>query len=228
MKKLYIIFLVLFTACTQAPKSDKAETTEAKDVNTGSDDSDNWTVDPAASEVKWIGTKVSGYHVGSISIKDGKVKVRDGQVTGGKITLDMKSLAVTGPKGSNEGANNKLLGHLKTADFFDVEKYPEASFEITEVQPFSGTVNDADDPRQEEISKYKVSDPTHTVSGNLTMKNITKNITFPARITISGDQAAAQAKFNIDRKLWDLTYAGKPDDLIRDEVHIGISLKAHR
>jgi polyisoprenoid-binding protein YceI len=64
------------------------------------------------------------------------------------------------------------------------------------------------------------------VSGNLTLKGVTKNIEFPARITVSGNTAEAIAKFNIDRKDWGIVYPGKPDDLIRDAIHLGISIKA--
>ena len=69
--------------------------------------------------------------------------------------------------------NKKLLGHLKSADFFDVEKNPEGIFELTDVRPYTGdAIKDTIDPRQEEINKYKVTDPTHFVSGNLTLKGI--------------------------------------------------------
>ena len=124
---------------------------------------------------------------------------------------------------------NKLTGHLKSADFFDVEKNPEGMFELTAVEKYSGAaVKDSTDARQEQISKYKVTDPTHTVSGNLTLKGVTKNISFPARITVSGNSVEAIAKFNFNRKDWNIVYAGKPDDLIRDNVHLGISIKAEK
>ena len=115
---------------------------------------------------------------------------------------------------------------LSSLLFFDVAANPEATFTITSIAPFSGTAKDSADPRQESISKYKVTNPTHTVSGNLTIKGVTKNITFPAQLTVSGSSADAIAKFNINRKDWDIVYPGKPDDLIRDEVHLGIALKA--
>ena len=110
--------------------------------------------------------------------------------------------------------------------FFEVDKHPVASFVITSVTPFSGSVKDTADPRQESISKYRVPNPTHTVSGNLTIKGITKNIEFPASI-VAGDNAVnAIAKFNADRTQWNIVYPGKPDDLIRNDIHFGISLKA--
>jgi polyisoprenoid-binding protein YceI len=95
------------------------------------------------------------------------------------------------------------------------------------VQPYKGAaIKDSSDARQEEINKYKVLNPTHLVSGNLTLKGVTKNIEFPASITVSGNSAEATAKFNINRKEWGIVYPGKPDDLIRDAIHLGIYIKA--
>ncbi len=220
-------FAMMFTmACTQAPDSDKAETSEAQAV-TETAPGETWAMDPTVSKVEWIGTKVSGYHLGTLPIKSGGLQVQSGTITGGKFVMDLSGLTVTGPKGSDKAGNDKLTGHLKSPDFFDVANYPEATFEITAVTPFTGAqVAEQEDPRQADISKYKVDTPTHTVSVNLTIKNITKNIEFPARIMVMDDTVNAMAKFNIDRSQWDLKYTGKPDDLIRKEIHLGILLKA--
>lgn len=222
--KLLIAAMFLFAACADAPESDKAETTEAKEENTTQGTS--YKVDTTASKVEWVATKVSAYHTGTLNVKSGEVIVQDGNITGGNFVLDMNSIVVSGPPGSDAKANEKLLGHLKSADFFDVAANPEATFTITSVTAFSGTAKDSADPRQESISKYKVTNPTHTVSGNLTIKGVTKNITFPAQVIIEGNSASAIAKFNINRQDWDIVYPGKPDDLIRNEVHLGIALKA--
>ena len=218
-------FATLFS-CTNAPESDQAKTTDAKKVD---DDKTGevWKLNVSESKIDWVGTKVSGYHVGTVPLKRGEIYVKNGEVTGGKFIMDIANMQVSGPKGSDTAANKKLLGHLKSADFFDVEKNPEGIFELTDVKPFKGeAIKDTTDPRQDEISKYKVTNPTHTVSGNLTLKGVTKNIEFPARITVSGNTAEAIAKFNIDRKDWGIVYPGKPDDLIRDAIHLGISIKA--
>jgi polyisoprenoid-binding protein YceI len=229
MKKMYLfsaaVVVTAMISCTSAPDSDKAITGEAEEV-TASTEGDSWKIDPSASTVKWVGTKVSSHHVGSIGIANGNLNVKDGAITGGKIVMNMKTLDVTGPKGSNPKGNEKLKGHLHSADFFDTEKYPEATFEITAITPNSAAVTDVDDPRQEEINEYKVSNPTHTVSGNLTLKDVTKNVEFPAKISMTDGTIDAIAKFNIDRSLWNITYPGQPDDLIRNEVHIGLSIKA--
>ena len=224
---LVAVLLFLFTACTSAPESDEAKTSEAKAVS-DSATGETLIVDTTGSKVEWVATKVSGYHTGTIHIKNGELQVTGGNITGGNFTMDMNSIVVSGPKGSDPKGNAKLLGHLKSPDFFEVDKNPEATFVITGVQPFTGTVKDTTDPRQEEISEYKVQNPTHTVSGNLTIKGTTKNIEFPARLTGSGNTAEAIAKFNIDHTQWNIVYPGKPDDLIRNDIHFGIALKASK
>lgn len=222
---LVAVTAMSLTLCTDAPESDEAKTSDAKSVS-DSATGIQLNVDTSSSEIAWIGTKVTGYHTGLIPIKNGKLNVLDSAVTGGDFVMDMKGIMITGPKGSDEKGNAKLLGHLKSKDFFEVDAHPEAKFEITGVAPFSGTIQDSADPAQEDISKYKVTDPTHKISGNLTIKGITKNIEFPARITVSSNAVEALAKFNIDRSEWNIVYPGKPDDLIRNSIHMGISLKA--
>ncbi len=219
------ITILLFSACTNAPESDKAKTSEAIAV-TGDVSGETLKIDTTASIVEWVATKVSGYHSGTVKVSGGEFNVQDSNITGGNFTMNMNSIAVTGPEGSNEEGNNKLLGHLKSPDFFEVSANPEAKFVITSVKQFSGTLKQEDETRQESISKYKVADPTHTVSGNLTIKGITKNVEFPARINNTAGSIDAIAKFNIDRTQWKIIYPGKPDDLIRNDIHLGIALKA--
>lgn len=218
------IFMLTLIACTNAPDAEKAKTSEAKEVSTAA--GETWKIDTTESKIEWVATKVSGYHTGSVNIKDGELNIQDGKPTGGNFVLDMTSIIVSGPPENDEKSNNKLLTHLKSPDFFEVSAHPIATFVITSITPFSGTVKDTTDPRQETISKYKVANPTHTISGNLTIKGITKNIEFPASIIVSKNSANAIAKFNVDRREWNIVYPGKPDDLIRNDIHFGISLKA--
>jgi polyisoprenoid-binding protein YceI len=223
-----VVAALSYISCTSAPKSDEAKTGEAKEVTENRSD-ESWKLDTAASKIEWVGTKVTGYHTGNVPLKSGEIFVKNGEVTGGKFVLNLANMQVSGPKSVDAASNKKLLGHLKSADFFDVEKNPEGGFELTGLRPYQGSdVKDSTDERQEQISKYRVTDPTHIVSGNLTLKGITKNVEFPARITVSDDNAEAIAKFNINRKDWGIVYPGKPDDLIRDAVHLGISIKAEK
>ncbi|MGZ5191758.1 MAG: YceI family protein, partial [Flavisolibacter sp.] len=120
---LAAIFLFLFTACTDAPESDEAKTSDAKAVS-DSAVGETLVVDTTASKIEWVATKVSGYHTGTIHIKNGVLQSTGGNITGGNFTMDMNSIVVSGPKGSDPKGNAKLLGHLKSPDFFEVDKNP--------------------------------------------------------------------------------------------------------
>lgn len=229
MKNLPAIILAILigVSCKQAPKSDEATVTTAKEeasLATGA----SYAADLNTSKIEWIGTKVTGYHTGTVNLKSGEMTVLNGQVTAGKFTMDMTTIKAVGPEKVPPDASAKLTGHLQSQDFFNTQKFPEATFTITGVRPHSGTVTEADDPRQEKLNEYKVPNPNFMVSGNLTVLGIEKNIEFPALITVNGNTAEARAKFNLDRKQWGIVFKGKPDDLVRDEFHVGIYLKAEK
>ena len=120
VSNLLVAAMFLFAACADAPKSDKAATTEAQEVKTTTGTS--YKVDTTASKVEWVATKVTAYHTGTLNVKSGELIVQDGNVTGGNFVLDMTSIVVSGPPGSDAKANEKLLGHLKSPDFFYVTK----------------------------------------------------------------------------------------------------------
>ncbi len=212
------LVLSLASACSQAPDSDKAEVGDAQEVPEAQADAATMAVNTDASVIEWVGTKVTGRHNGTFQLADGSLEMdQDGNLVGGSFTIDMNSLKVT------DEAGDKLRGHLASPDFFNLEEHPEATFVLTGAAPFEG---ETENEEVEEISEYKVSDPTHTISGNLTMVGVTKGISFPAKVMVMENGLEAKAKFNINRKEWDINYAGKPDDLIRDDVHLGIHLVA--
>src|SRR5688500_5085513 len=142
-----LLFLFILAACTNAPKSDEAKTTEAKEVSKDKS-GETRKVNAATSKIEWIGTKVTGYHTGDVPVKSGELYVKNGEVTGGTFIMDLVNMKVSGPKGSDSASNDKLLKHLKSSDFFDVEKHQEARFDLTGIKPFTGSVKDTTDPRQ--------------------------------------------------------------------------------
>jgi len=196
---------LILWSCTKAPDAQKAETKEAKEVNTASGNS--LKVDTQASVIKWIGTKRTGRHAGTIKIQEGALNIQDGNLTGGSFVINMQSIEVTDLTGEYK---TKLESHLKSEDFFNVSKYPTAKFEITAVSPDTTGGN------------------THKVEGNLTIKDITKNISFGAKVNVSENYIEANTNFNINRKDWGIKYEGKKDDLIRDEVNFDITIKTEK
>jgi polyisoprenoid-binding protein YceI len=155
----------------------------------------------ASSTVGFVGSKVTGKHEGSFPKLSGWAELAKGKVDGGKVAVEIDMTSV-------KSDDDRLTGHLKNADFFDVEKYPKATFESTE------------------IKKGGDKGATHTITGNLDFHGVKKSITFPAKVKESATEVVAEAEFVINRKDFNVVYAGKADDLIRDEVVLKLMLKA--
>ncbi|MEO1654936.1 MAG: YceI family protein, partial [Bacteroidota bacterium] len=227
LKLSAFLLALLAWSCASAPESDEAEVSEAEEVNEeATEGAADFAVDLDNSMVTWVGTKPTGRHNGSFNISEGSVKVENGEIVGGNYTIDIKTLAVLDIPAEDEG-NGKLVGHLMSGDFFDAEKFPSAKFEITAVEPYEAP-EEAEEVSEEE-SEFKLADPTHFVSGNFELKGVSKNIKFPAKISVSDSEVSAEAKFNINRTDWELSYGSDEslgDKFIRPTVHIGFNILA--
>ena len=211
MKKLVLFSAaaaMVLASCAGNPEGKKAETTDSvENVDSVAVVGAAYNVDAAASTVVWKGTKVSGFHEGTVTIKSGTLNVDNGVLTGGNFVLDMNTINTTDLDGEYK---DKLDGHLKADDFFGVATHPEASFAITEVKA-GATANDV------------------TISGNLTIKGISKNITFDAKVEEATDATAkVSADFNIAREDWGVNYEGQKDDLISKEINFKVNIVANK
>ena len=227
-------FAVLVFAC--GPGGKTVETSDAKTV-AASEDAVAIAVNTESSMVTWIGSKPAGKHNGTIGITGGEISVKGTEIVAGKFTIDINSLKNLD---MDEGEyKQKLVGHLMSADFFDAANFPEATFEVTKVESFNqGNLQaDKDEYKTEytpaSLSEVIVDNPTHFISGNLTMRGTTKNITFPASVSINGGVIRAKANFNIDRTEWGLMYGNEAsvadkakDSFIYDTVNVGFELEA--
>ena len=210
MKKLFIIAVAAtsFAACNNS--ADKVETTEKQAA--ASTDGTAYAVD-STSTVTWTGSKPTGSHTGTFKISEGAFNVKDGALTGGNFTIDINSLNNVDLAADAE-SKGKLEGHLKSPDFFDVAKYPTAKFEITAVEANTDTTQ---------------KDITHIIKGNLTLKDSTKNVAIPARVTVDAKTLTASATFSIDRTLWGMSYKGpdNPQDwIIAKAVELKLNIAA--
>ena len=215
MKKiaLFISAAAFLVACNNSSDADKATTTDSQEVT--ATEGTPYTVD-STTLVTWTGSKPTGKHDGTFRVSEGTLLVNNNTLAGGNFTIDINSLnnldLVNDPK-QKEG----LEGHLKSPDFFDVAKYPTAKFEITSVENYVAD------------SSSKMKDATHLIKGNLTLKDSTKNIAFPAKVTVDANTVAAFADFAIDRTLWGMNYKGpnNPQDwVISKEVNIKLAVSA--
>lgn len=159
-----------------------------------------YTIVPTASEVRWLGKKVTGQHNGTIQIKNGELTASKGALTGGTVVIDMPTIKVLDIK--DPKSNDSLTGHLKSNDFFGVEEYPISTFTIKEVKPASG------------------KDGNYKISGDLMIKGATHPVSFPAQVTINDKTIKASAKgITIDRTLYNIRYgSGKFFDNLGDKV----------
>ncbi|MFZ1530238.1 MAG: YceI family protein [Ferruginibacter sp.] len=205
--------VAILAACNNSPKADEAKTTEKEAVAAA--EGLSYAAD-SSSTVTWTGTKPTGQHTGTFKLKEGSLIVKDNALTGGSFVIDINSLNNTDMASDAEN-KGKLEGHLKSPDFFDAAKFPTAKFEITAVEAFTAD------------STTVMKDATHTIKGNLTLKDSTKNISFPARVTVDAATASAVADFKIDRTLWGMNYKGpnNPQDwVISKDVNIRLSVSA--
>ncbi len=214
--RIYLLLLLAAAACQQAPKADKANVSEPQAVATPSD-GHTLRLDTAACTLIWIGTKPTGEHKGSFQFQDGELFVKDSSVTGGSFTINIASLRNL-DLNAQPDMKKQLEDELKGVNFFDAGQYPTAKFEVTEVTPYHPAETD---------ESVLLKDATHMVRGNLTMKNATKNITFPAKIVFEKGKVRAAANFNIDRTQWGMTYRADKslqDKLINSVVNIQFEL----
>jgi polyisoprenoid-binding protein YceI len=185
MKKL--LFPLLFAAVLSAPVQ-AANGPAIHQPATATAAVETYKVQPQLSTLGWTGKKVGGQHSGTIELKEGTVQVKGNQLVGGTLVVDMASLKNTDL--TDADYNAKLVGHLKSEDFFGVEKNPTATFVITSIKPLKGDAagNNA------------------TISGNLTIKGKTNPLSFPAKVGVKNGVAAATGTASIDRSKYDVKY----------------------
>lgn len=161
------------------------------------------------SKVVWTGTKVIGYHQGTVALKEGKVEMKNQKLSGGYFIIDMTSITCTDIPSSDPVPKKKLEEHLKGTYFFDVTRYPTAKFEIAEVRT-----------HPDNHAKY-------LLVGNLTIKGVTKRWKVEAEPTTQTDKLfIAQADLRFDRQQFGVVYKGFRDELVHDIVKLNIVIKA--
>jgi len=171
------------------------------------------TVNTAQSSVAWTGSKIGGSHNGTINISNGSLAVKGGEITGGNFTIDMNSI-VNADLPADKKAD--LVGHLKNEDFFDVAKYPTAKFAITNVTKLTNEPG-----------------ATHLIYGNLTLKDVTKEIGFKAKVDINGNSVMVTTpQFAIDRADFNVKYGSAKffdnlkDKAINDNIDLVVKVAA--
>lgn len=212
MKKLIasvFVLSLLFISCKEKVKEEKVIEAKPETENIASA---VYNVNSETSVLNWKGFKPTGTHNGTVSVKEGSFEVKEGNLIAGKFVFNMNTIEVLDIPKEEEG-NGKLVGHLNSGDFFDVENNPTATFEITDV----------------------VNGENASIKGDLTVKGITKSIEFPVTLTSSdAGIKLSGATFKIDRTDFDIQYKSKKffdnlkDKFINDEFEISFEVNASK
>lgn len=176
-----------------------------------------YKVEASQSNLEWNGKKVTGEHSGNITISKGEILVNGNKIVGGNVLIDMTS--ITNTDLTDQNYNQKLVGHLKSEDFFSAEKHPTGTFKIKSVTPIKGAAAGA---------------ANYTVNGDLTIKGITNPISFPATVSVKNGEASAMGTATLDRTKWDIKYNSKSffpniaDKAIYDDFTVKFNIVAKK
>lgn len=221
MKKTHLLLAAItgfavisvFSSCG-SDSGDKAKVTDEQKVDSAQ--GKTLMADLNGSVIGFTGNGVGKDHPGKLKLTEGNLVVMNGELTGGKFTIDINSMTMDQTEGF---ITEKLRPHLLSPDFLDVAKFPTATFEITKVEAYTPNGSDSS----------VVAGANKTISGNLTMKGITKNISFPAKVETTETGATAVANFDIDRTLWGIVYGNDQslkDKFISPTVNIRVNIAA--
>ncbi len=200
-----LILIALLTYSCANPAANKPKATIANAApesrSTRPAGAETLVISPENSKVEFVAAKVTRSHNGSFKQFTGAIDLVKDNVEASRVTIDIQMNSVV----TDEDA---LTKHLQTPDFFDVAKYPKATFTSTEIKQ-TGNVD-------------------YLVTGNFDLHGIKKSISFSAFISVAPDSVSINAEFAINRKDFGLLYPGKADDLIRDGVVIKLTLNVPR
>jgi polyisoprenoid-binding protein YceI len=221
LKRLYsitILYLLITSipACSDAPKGDNATISAKQEASEAK--GQIFVADTTNSRIRFTGHGVGKNHPGIFKLSTGSLAVAGEQISGGSFIIDINSMELEQKGGMFD---KKLRPHLMSGDFFDAEKFKTAKFEITKLEPYQPNSTDTS----------IIEGANFNVSGNFTLKDVTKNISFPARIDLDGNTIKARGNFNIDRRQWNMNYGNDKtlgDQFISETVNIELDIQAKK
>jgi polyisoprenoid-binding protein YceI len=206
---LTVSLLVFATGCKSEvdtkPAAEVSETTATTATTDTAPAGVRANVIKEKSKVEFVGAKVTRDHKGGFRNFDGWIEYAGTTPSRLEFTIDLNSIFTD---------TEKLTGHLKTADFFDVAKYPTATFTSTSIAPAAeGSATSTAGPA-----------PTHTVTGILDLHGVKKEVSFPVTAEVTAEGVRTRSEFTINRHDWGISYRGATDDLIKDNVLMKLDL----
>jgi polyisoprenoid-binding protein YceI len=211
--KLYTTYLIIITSplffgCGGPVKEKNKNNAPSNSVSQEHVAGEKYIIDTKESVLTWEGSMVFGFeekHIGYVYISKGELMIENGQLVGGTAEIDMNTIEY-----KDKANKNTPVKHLKSPDYFDVEKFPISTFSITKVvYVIRGNIK---------------------VTGDLTIKGITNSVTFPAKMEVKDGIVRANGKVVIDRTQWGIRYrSGKfydnlADQAVSDDIEIQMNI----
>ena len=171
-----------------------------------------YVADASSSKLEWTGKKLTGEHYGEIKLRGGELTFSKDKLVGGKFEMDMNSITCTDI--TDAKSNKRLVDHLKSEDFFSVERHPISHFVITSVEAKSAT--------------------EYSVTGNLTIKGKTNPLSFAVKLRRENNRLLAEATMTFDRSMYDVKFGSQSfyenlgDKLVYDDIDIVINLSLNQ
>jgi len=216
-----ILLIALFTSSCANPAADKPKASVANAAPENSSKpagGEVLNISPDNSKIDFVAAKITRSHNGSFKRFTGTINLVNNSAENSRVLIDIEANSVVTDEPD-------LTRHLQTPDFFDVAKFPKATFTSTKIE--RGDLNGPSDTRQQAENPHW-ADTQYTITGNFDLHGVKKSISFPATIQITPDNVSVTSEFSINRKDWGLLYPGKADDLIRDGVVIKLNVNAPR
>jgi polyisoprenoid-binding protein YceI len=160
---------------------------------------DTLKFNPAASKIEFVGTKKDGSHTGGFKKFTGTIDAPGGDIAKGKVTVEIQTESIVTD-------TDKLTGHLKSPDFFDVRTFPKATFASTQIRAVAGE------------GGY-----THLIAGDLTLHGVTKPVKIPVRAEATATGLNLSGKFTIQRKDFGMTYG---EGMVNNDVAVTLTIQA--
>ncbi len=210
--KFWIVLAIAVWSCQSKPAGEKAVTGPAQGTPATTQDIEVEEMIVRSGQLSWTASKTGGQHQGTVEVKEGSLTVKGKEVLTGRLVVDMNTIKNIDLEGEKK---TKLENHLRSADFFDVENYPVTEFVVTVARTSSADAT-----------------ATHEMTGDLTIKDITRSITVPVNISLVGDKIlVATPAFTINRTEWNLNYRSgilgtAADKLIHDDVSLMVTFEA--
>lgn len=210
-KKSYTVLLLLATFCAPVAKENE-KNASASLVSMEQVAGEKYAVDKKESVITWKGSMViadNGNHIGYVYMSKGELIINKNLLAGGTVEIDMNTIEY-----KDKENTNSPIHHLKSADYFDVYSFPISKFAITQVKSVSGG--------------------NIEVTGNLTIKDVTNALTFPAKIDVKDGVVTANGKVTLDRTQWGIRYrSGKffdnlADQAVSDDIELDMKIVARK